>query len=515
MTNQGPFNQLKEMNRGLAALKYLLQSPSIETMPQWVSFQNTHFCNLRCPHCQTHGTAENRRHCNNKNLNMTSEMLTAVANEALPYADEFTLTLTGEPLATPDIEEVLPLLSSFGAKLDLITNGTLLTKEKLRYLIPILKRVQISVDGTTAQTFESIRAGASFKNVLNNIRLLTLVCNRIPSPFRPRISLSYTIMGSNIHEFPNVVDLAAYLGIPEVNAAFVQVFYPSLADEAVELYKPLYNSSYWDAWYRAEKLGIIIGMPNPFPGVRGDGAMRVTGEKTIIPLANRDEVKPFTLPESLLDEDRLQADAAALQSEILDILMSRQLDIRFLQVLRKRRSSNSIKPGSRLFNLLWNFVFSNPSTRRERILFKMLRRVQVSMASLDRDGGAANNHRKMQDIFLQVVKNHQMAVEKLMYENSNHIRFCNYLYKCTYIYPSGNVLPCCEPDVPVMGNITRSSLKEIWNGEPYNEFRSRFFSDKPVKCCAGCRYIKYVPIGFLLKQAKLSGFQMLIDGQHG
>ncbi len=50
----------KRLNSKLNALKILVQDDSIETMPQWVGFSATTFCNLRCPHCQTHGTDETR-----------------------------------------------------------------------------------------------------------------------------------------------------------------------------------------------------------------------------------------------------------------------------------------------------------------------------------------------------------------------------------------------------------------------------------------------------------------------
>src|SRR3989304_10417552 len=49
---------LKILNSKKIALQLLLGDSSIQTMPKWVAFSTTTFCNLQCPHCNTHGTEE-------------------------------------------------------------------------------------------------------------------------------------------------------------------------------------------------------------------------------------------------------------------------------------------------------------------------------------------------------------------------------------------------------------------------------------------------------------------------
>jgi sulfatase maturation enzyme AslB (radical SAM superfamily) len=443
------YKYLKKLNRNFAALKHLLRSPSIEVMPQWVSFQNTHVCNLRCPHCQTHGTAEGRNHCNDMSLNMDVMMLKRVAEEVLPFADEFTLTLTGEPLATPDLENILLLLSPFGAKLDLITNGTLLTKEKLRLLIPVLKRVQISVDGATPPTFESIRLGASFRKVLNNIKLLTLTCSRLPMHLKPEVSLSFTIMGSNIKELPDIVDIAALLDVPVVNGAFVQIFYPNIADESVELYKPLYNACYTEATDKAKKLGITLSLPSPFSGINhGRTAIKNSG-KTIMPMPPYVIPKASIAPQNWLDMKRLEQDAEGLAAVIL---------------------------GN-----------------------------QLSVVTADEISGMKNDVDKMQRNFNLELQNHHELLQNISHVRKSRIRYCDYLQRCTYVFPSGDVSPCCVVGAPVLGNLKFGCMRDVWNGAAYNDFRNRFFSDNPVACCRGCKFIKDVPAGVFLDQIQYGG----------
>ncbi len=490
----------KRLNRSYAALKHLAQSPSIESMPQWVSFQNTHICNLRCPHCQTHGTAEGRNHCNDKRLNMDVAMLKRVAEEVLPFADEFTLTLTGEPLATPDLENILHLLSPFGAKLDLITNGTLLTKEKLRLLIPILKRVRISVDGATARTFESIRLGANFGKVLNRIKLLTLTCNRFPKRFKPEISLSYTIMGSNITELPDILDIAVQVGVSLVKGDFIQIFYPDLADESVELYKPLYNAYHAEAMGKAKKLGINLILPLPFSGVKPSRTNRVNGENTIMPVLSSDVLKLSLEPQNWLDMKRLRRDAGDLLTGILDRQLLNVFDFRLHPLIYKLKAGFRLKPESGLFWILWMLAFSEVVVWVNRVVLKLMKLSRLIPSKTDSVVGLKDVFVKIQGKFDQELKNHRGLLEKISIKRQKRIRYCEYLHRCVYIFPSGEVSPCCVVGAPVLGNLRFGCMRDVWNGDAYNDFRNRFFSDNPVECCRGCKFIKYVEATFFLDQ---------------
>lgn len=203
--------QLKDLNARMGALQLVTQHYSIETMPQWVSFTTTTFCNLRCVHCQTHGTEEVRNLYNNQRW--SDETLTKVAKETLPWAYEYCLTLNGEPLCTPRLKEKLEEVAPYGVKLHITTNGTLFSKELLIRLLPIAGTIDISVDGATELTFEAIRLGGNFRKLLNNIRLLTRTCELLSGTVNPAIGLAFTVMGSNIKEMPEMVRLAHVLKI--------------------------------------------------------------------------------------------------------------------------------------------------------------------------------------------------------------------------------------------------------------------------------------------------------------
>ena len=72
-------------------------------------------------------------------------------------------------------------------------------------------------------------------------------------------------------------------------------------------------------------------------------------------------------------------------------------------------------------------------------------------------------------------------------------RKCFRYHQLMYITAWGNVLPCCiapfataDYESLMMGNVFKTQLEEIWNGERYVRFRSAHAGSTPPKCCRGC-----------------------------
>jgi hypothetical protein len=63
-----------------------------------------------------------------------------------------------------------------------------------------------------------------------------------------------------------------------------------------------------------------------------------------------------------------------------------------------------------------------------------------------------------------------------------------------YFTAHGRAIPCCIApfsmrgyDSFTLGNATQQSLREIWNGERYQDFRRALLSPEPPKACAKLR----------------------------
>jgi MoaA/NifB/PqqE/SkfB family radical SAM enzyme len=70
---------------------------------------------------------------------------------------------------------------------------------------------------------------------------------------------------------------------------------------------------------------------------------------------------------------------------------------------------------------------------------------------------------------------------------------CRRPWSLMYFTAHGRALPCCIApfsargyDSYTLGDATQQTLRDIWNGEAYRDFRSRLLSDTPPKPCQGC-----------------------------
>ena len=70
---------------------------------------------------------------------------------------------------------------------------------------------------------------------------------------------------------------------------------------------------------------------------------------------------------------------------------------------------------------------------------------------------------------------------------------CRRPWSLMYFTAHGKALPCCIAPFSMrgyssftLGDATQQTLREIWNGQPYQDFRQALLSDKPPASCAQC-----------------------------
>jgi MoaA/NifB/PqqE/SkfB family radical SAM enzyme len=70
---------------------------------------------------------------------------------------------------------------------------------------------------------------------------------------------------------------------------------------------------------------------------------------------------------------------------------------------------------------------------------------------------------------------------------------CRRPWTVMYITANGRALPCCIAPFSqrgyenyTLGDATQATLREIWRGQAYRDFRSALVSDKPPDTCANC-----------------------------
>jgi MoaA/NifB/PqqE/SkfB family radical SAM enzyme len=130
----------------------------------------------------------------------------------------------GEPLAHPDILDMVVQAKSLGSSVELITNGTLLTKDLSKRLIDAgLDVLWTSLDGVTPESYGDLRLGGLLPEVLANLKTFRQSGWQDPNSFqgtgfqiKPEIGIVFVAMKRNIHELPALLDLVTDLGATRI-----------------------------------------------------------------------------------------------------------------------------------------------------------------------------------------------------------------------------------------------------------------------------------------------------------
>ncbi|MDB4929963.1 MAG: hypothetical protein JWM10_2447 [Myxococcaceae bacterium] len=225
----------------------------LDALPVKLTLQTNDTCNLDCPHCQI-PRAE-------KPPKMSAAVLERVVAELFPTLVELHPSNLGEALLWPLFPRLCAEMARHGVLLDLTTNGTLLTNERILWIRPIARDVKVSFDGATQETFERLRRGASFAEVCEGVG--RLVDRLRGSPARPTVALQMTLMRSNYRELPALVRLAAELGARRVKAYHLFSFSPAMDDESLMGDLGVWPAVLAEALREGERLGIELQCAEP------------------------------------------------------------------------------------------------------------------------------------------------------------------------------------------------------------------------------------------------------------
>lgn len=134
-------------------------------------------------------------------------------------------------------------------------------------------------------------------------------------------------------------------------------------------------------------------------------------------------------------------------------------------------------------NLLMND--SEISHFKSEILPESLKRYQSYRPKLD------ISHQNLSSLFENNENNKIYSQGKYWKNMSQVLSNCTRPNMFMLIYPNGNVLPCNGVEyshVPIVGNVLRQNLQDIFYGNGYNDFRNKrveYCINCPVKCHTG------------------------------
>jgi len=184
----------------------MTQRAIVPHCPESISVELTARCNLKCPHCSSHGTAYLHEHHNQKN-DISLDLLKRLGHELFPHITALSLVGRGEPtMATDETWGVcMDLVKQYNVKISCVTNGHFIRKRFTPELVPYIDELCISIDGNTDETHYINRGGSSLKVVLDNIEYFHMTRESLNLALRPKMSIYWTLMTNNINELPDFI----------------------------------------------------------------------------------------------------------------------------------------------------------------------------------------------------------------------------------------------------------------------------------------------------------------------
>ena len=185
------------------------RGPVAEAGPKVIFIEVTNRCNLLCETCpHTYFQREPL-----KSLSLKEFISIA---EQFPQMQRALLHGVGEPLLNRDLPEIIKYLKNRDVEVIINSNGTLLTEKWQRDLIESgLDQYRCSIDGATDETYARIRGAALLPKLKKGLEGLVKMKEKMGAT-TPLVSIWCVATRENLQELPDLLRLAADLGVPEV-----------------------------------------------------------------------------------------------------------------------------------------------------------------------------------------------------------------------------------------------------------------------------------------------------------
>jgi MoaA/NifB/PqqE/SkfB family radical SAM enzyme len=192
-----------------ARIVELAQAGTPLASPVEAYFEVANRCNSKCATCPlTFSPQESARQ-------LSLADFTRLVDQ-LPDLRRAVMQGIGEPLLNRDLAPMIRYLKDRAVYVVFNTNAALLTRRRQVELIESgLDELRVSLDGSTPETYLKVRGIPAFERVVDNVAEMVRTRRELGSA-TPRVSFWVTGLRENLPELPDVVDLAARVGVEEV-----------------------------------------------------------------------------------------------------------------------------------------------------------------------------------------------------------------------------------------------------------------------------------------------------------
>ncbi len=244
------YNLLGSRDLKVAALK-AMEALRIPTYRIAIDINNT--CNLRCVMCYM--SLDEYR---GKPEIMSMEMFESIARQVLHKTRMLDLSCSFEPFMTKNfLDYVRVARRYYKGYIGICTNALLMSEEVINSIIDegLLDEINISIDGITESTYNSIRTNGDFRKLVEVLSMLKNARNSRRGGRLPIIRLNYTMLRRNIEELDAMYDFAKKYDVNIVQLRHAKLtrpfshmfgeslfFHQELSDAVVERVRRRFNA---------------------------------------------------------------------------------------------------------------------------------------------------------------------------------------------------------------------------------------------------------------------------------
>lgn len=225
----------------------------LNSHPRRLVLELTNACNLNCVMCGRNAANFKPTFFDMENFHSLEPLMDTI--------EEVTLMGWGEPTIHPHFNEMLEIINRHAARKYFCSNGMNLKKIKNAIFDYNVDVFAISLDGATDETNSRIRRGSNINQIKADLQEIVKIKKERGLKY-PWINFVFCAMRSNIQELPDLVRLAAEIGIEEVKVVYLTVFEEALLEETLWGHEDIVRKVFEEAISISEELGVALKLPH-------------------------------------------------------------------------------------------------------------------------------------------------------------------------------------------------------------------------------------------------------------
>ena len=162
-------------------------------------------CNLSCPSCRTSQIFEKDKSRLKKKYVLADKIIEFIRSQE--HTVNVHIGSDGDPFASLVYRYFIKNIEKCdNVRFTIQTNGLLISKmhKRFSYIFDRLDKLNLSIDGATEKTYEKLRRGGSFQQIIKNLEYVKNLKNKLNFKF----IIHYVVQTNNYKEMPLMVELS-------------------------------------------------------------------------------------------------------------------------------------------------------------------------------------------------------------------------------------------------------------------------------------------------------------------